>query len=66
MPDVFTKAKRSVVMSRIRGHGNKDTELALMKFSASTELRKASRYGAKCRKNWGGCLLARPFDYWCF
>ena len=30
MPDVFTKAKRSAVMSRIRGHANKDTELALM------------------------------------
>jgi DNA mismatch endonuclease (patch repair protein) len=31
MADVFTKAKRSAVMSRIRGRGNKDTELALMK-----------------------------------
>jgi DNA mismatch endonuclease (patch repair protein) len=31
MPDVFTKAKRSAVMAQIRGHGNKDTELALMK-----------------------------------
>ena len=31
MPDVFTKAKRSEVMSRIRGRGNKDTELALVK-----------------------------------
>ena len=31
MPDVFTKAKRSDVMSRIRGHGNKATELALIK-----------------------------------
>jgi DNA mismatch endonuclease (patch repair protein) len=31
MPDVFTKAKRSAVMARIRGHGNKDTELALIK-----------------------------------
>lgn len=31
MPDVFTRAKRSEVMSRIRGHGNTDTELALMK-----------------------------------
>jgi DNA mismatch endonuclease (patch repair protein) len=31
MPDVFTKAKRSAVMSRIRGHGNKNTELALIK-----------------------------------
>ena len=31
MPDVFTIAKRSQVMSRIRGHGNKNTELALVK-----------------------------------
>lgn len=30
MSDVFTKSKRSEVMSRIRGKGNKDTELALM------------------------------------
>lgn len=29
MPDVFTKAKRSEVMSRIRSRGNRDTELAL-------------------------------------
>ena len=29
MGDVFTRAKRSQVMSRIRGRGNKDTELAL-------------------------------------
>jgi DNA mismatch endonuclease (patch repair protein) len=31
MSDVFTRAKRSEVMSRIPGHGNKDTELALAK-----------------------------------
>ena len=31
MPDVFTKEKRSEVMSRIRGKGNKDTEVALAK-----------------------------------
>jgi G:T-mismatch repair DNA endonuclease (very short patch repair protein) len=31
MPDVFTKSKRSEVMSRIRGRGNKDTELALIR-----------------------------------
>lgn len=31
MADVFTKAQRSQVMSRIRGRGNKDTELALAK-----------------------------------
>ncbi len=30
MPDVFTKAKRSEVMSRIRSRGNKDTEIALI------------------------------------
>ncbi len=29
MADVFSKSKRSEVMSRIRGRGNKDTELAL-------------------------------------
>src|ERR1035437_128459 len=29
MADVFTQAKRSEVMSRIRSRGNKDTELAL-------------------------------------
>jgi DNA mismatch endonuclease (patch repair protein) len=31
MADVFDKAKRSAVMSQIRGHGNKATELALIK-----------------------------------
>jgi len=31
MADVFTKRKRSEVMSRIRGRGNKETELALAK-----------------------------------
>ena len=30
MADIFTKRKRSDVMSRIRGSGNKDTELRLM------------------------------------
>jgi len=30
MPDVFTKAKRSEVMSRIRSRGNRDTELAMV------------------------------------
>jgi DNA mismatch endonuclease (patch repair protein) len=29
MPDVFTKEKRSQVMSRIRGKANKDTEIVL-------------------------------------
>jgi len=36
MADVFTKAKRSEVMSRIRGRGNKETEIALARlFRAS-------------------------------
>ncbi len=30
MPDVFTKEKRSQVMSRIKGQGNKDTELVMI------------------------------------
>src|SRR2546430_11083028 len=30
MPGIFTKAKRSAVMSAIRGRGNKDTELRMM------------------------------------
>jgi len=30
MTDVFSKEKRSEVMSRIRGSGNKDTEIALV------------------------------------
>jgi DNA mismatch endonuclease (patch repair protein) len=30
VPDVFTKRKRSEVMSRVRGRGNKATELALI------------------------------------
>lgn len=30
MPDVFTQPKRSEVMSRIRGSGNRDTELRLI------------------------------------
>jgi DNA mismatch endonuclease, patch repair protein len=35
VPDVFTKRKRSEVMARIRGRGNKRTELALAKLLRS-------------------------------
>jgi DNA mismatch endonuclease (patch repair protein) len=31
MPDVFTRKKRSEVMSRIRSRGNKETEITLMR-----------------------------------
>ena len=34
MPDIFTKKKRSEVMSRIHGKGNKDTELAMNSYNA--------------------------------
>jgi len=43
MSDVFTKAKRSEVMSRIRSRGNKDTELALAKL-----LRRNKITGWRC------------------
>ena len=46
MPDVFTKARRSAVMSRIRGAGNKDTELrliALMRAAGITGWRRGAR-----------------------
>jgi DNA mismatch endonuclease (patch repair protein) len=38
MADVFTKAKRSEVMSRIRGSGNKDTELKLAELLRSERI----------------------------
>jgi DNA mismatch endonuclease (patch repair protein) len=38
MSDVFTKAKRSEVMSRIRSRGNKDTELALARLLRANRL----------------------------
>lgn len=31
MPDVFTKKKRSEVMSRIRSRGNRDTEMVMLR-----------------------------------
>ena len=46
MPDIFTKAKRSDVMSRIRGSGNKDTELRLIQvFRAHGIIRRRRVYG---------------------
>ena len=51
MPDVFTKEKRSDVMSRIKGKGNKDTELAMIQI-----LRK--HYITGWRRNQG--VLGKP------
>ncbi len=38
MPDVFTKEKRSQVMSRIRGKGNKDTEMVMFQILRSNHI----------------------------
>lgn len=46
MPDVFTKAKRSEVMSRICGRGNKDTEIALAKLLRATGITGWRRHAA--------------------
>jgi DNA mismatch endonuclease (patch repair protein) len=50
MTDIFTQAKRSAVMSRIRGTGNKATELRLMQiFRANgiTDWRRGSKLPGK-------------------
>ncbi|HTQ52798.1 MAG TPA: hypothetical protein VMJ12_18960 [Candidatus Acidoferrales bacterium] len=44
MPDVFTKAKRSEVMSRIRSRGNKDTEVALAKLLRKHKIKEWRRH----------------------
>ena len=46
MADVFSKVKRSEVMSRIRGQGNKDTEVALMRFFRANRITGWRRYVA--------------------
>ena len=56
MPDVFSSAKRSEVMSRIRGRGNKETELALMKL-----LRKAGIRGWRRHVRVRTADIRKPF-----
>src|SRR6202165_6312984 len=38
MPDVFTRKKRSAVMSHIRASGNRDTELRLIEMLRATRI----------------------------
>ena len=38
MADIFTKKKRSEVMSHIRGRGNKKTELAMIRFFKENQI----------------------------
>ncbi|PYK63738.1 MAG: very short patch repair endonuclease [Verrucomicrobia bacterium] len=50
MADVFTAAKRSEVMSRIRSHGNRDTELrmiALLRDHRITDWRRGTNLPGK-------------------
>lgn len=54
MADVFTKAKRSEVMARIRSRGNRDTELALV------TLLRAHKISGWSRQQ----LLRVPSDQW--
>ncbi len=54
MPDVFSKAKRSEVMSRIRSRGNRDTELALVRLlraNGITGWRRHARVAVEGRKS---------------
>jgi len=53
MPDVFTKAKRSLVMSRIRSRGNKETELAMARLLRAHKISGWRRH-VEIRKAEGG------------
>lgn len=44
MPDIFTTAKRSDVMSRIRGRGNRNTELRLIDLFREYEIKGWRRH----------------------
>ena len=50
MADVFTKAKRSAVMARIRGSGNKDTELRLIALMREHGYHRLAAKRARFRK----------------
>lgn len=61
MPDIFTKAKRSEVMSRIRSRGNKDTELALVRvFRARGITGWRKQQEVRIQKSEVGILKVRP------
>jgi len=60
MSDVFTKAKRSEVMSRIRGRGNKDTELALARVLRANGITGWRRQVVLCGRD---VALRRPRPY---
>jgi DNA mismatch endonuclease Vsr len=63
MPDIFTRKKRSEVMSRIRSRGNKETEITLMRLLRRHKISGWRRH-AVIRRNvptpLSGSLPARP------
>lgn len=72
MSDIFTQAKRSEVMARIRSRGNRDTELALAKlfrrlgitgWRRHQQVRVESRKGASARPSILGPRLAVRPDF---
>src|SRR5438128_3213667 len=48
MSDIFTKTKRSEVMSRIRGHGNRDTEVAMINLFRRNHITGWRRHQTLC------------------
>lgn len=62
MADVFTKKKRSEVMSRIRSRGNKDTELRLIKVFRAQRITGWRRHIAirLCERSMFSPLRVRP------
>lgn len=63
MPDVFTKAKRSEVMSRIRSRGNVRTELrlvAVFRAQGITGWRRHLVVKGEGKRNEGKVVRARP------
>lgn len=63
MPDVFTKRKRSEVMSRIRSRGNKDTELALARLLRRNGIRGWRRHVQVRVQNAEGRMLKVKPDF---
>src|SRR4051812_20311184 len=65
MTDVFTREKRSAIMSRIRAHGNRDTELrmlALFRTNRITGWRRRARVFGKPDFVFPHCKLAVFID----
>jgi DNA mismatch endonuclease (patch repair protein) len=64
MPDVFTQAKRSDVMSRIRSRGNRNTELALVRVFRAHGITGWRRHvEVRARRDEGRTMMAAPTSH---